>query len=401
MYIMPDVNRPHSPDPLSGALVARSSFLCLPLFVSRAAFWHPSMWGFNVTAQTFSYDNRPVSPLINYTFEQWWFHGHLDYPPNDGDIFELPAGQNAIAELACDKGATDFFATDGGGDIRDPNDEQNPCPGSPISEFHTTGIEDSKGCALAITYNDNVTSIQPEDFTVFSVNQTCVWYRNTTFQVPERMPPCPAGGCTCAWFWIHSPDSGSEQNYMNGFKCNVTGSTSEVALAQPQIPRRCGADPDDGKADAVPGNCTYGAKQPFYWFQAEENTMFEDAFHPPFYLDLYNFLDGAQNDIFVDSYVGTLPTPGPNQTVIPQLAQISPGGSGNSSTSTSVPSPTAGAPASAAPSATSSAGPGIPTPVTPSNQQQWYVVALSRVSPFPLMMIFQWFEYAVTQQTKR
>ena len=70
-------------------------------------------------------------------------------------------------------------------------------------------------------------------------------------------------------------------DYMNGFKCNVTGSTSEVALAQPQIPRRCGADPDDGKADAVPGNCTYGAKQPFYWFQAEENTVRFQAFlHP-------------------------------------------------------------------------------------------------------------------------
>lgn len=31
------------------------------------------MWGFNVTAQTFSYDNRPVVPLMDMTFEQWWF----------------------------------------------------------------------------------------------------------------------------------------------------------------------------------------------------------------------------------------------------------------------------------------------------------------------------------------
>jgi hypothetical protein len=60
---------------------------------------------------------------------------------------------------------------------------------------------------------------------------------------------------------------------MNGFKCNVTGSTSNVALAQPQVPRRCGADPDFQKLDAVPGNCTYGAKQPFYWFQAEANNV--------------------------------------------------------------------------------------------------------------------------------
>ena len=60
-------------------------------------------------------------------------------------------------------------------DIRDENDVNNPCPWSDISEFHMTGIDDVKVCALAIAYNDNVTDIQPGDFTVFSVNQTCVW----------------------------------------------------------------------------------------------------------------------------------------------------------------------------------------------------------------------------------
>ena len=45
------------------------------------------MYGFNVTDKTFPYDNRPVAPLTNYTFDQWWFHGHLDYPPNPGDLF--------------------------------------------------------------------------------------------------------------------------------------------------------------------------------------------------------------------------------------------------------------------------------------------------------------------------
>ena len=60
---------------------------------------------------------------------------------------------------------------------------------------------------------------------------------------------------------------------MNGFKCNITGSTSDVPLAKPQVPRRCGADPDYGKPDAAPGNCTYGAKQPFYWFQNERNNV--------------------------------------------------------------------------------------------------------------------------------
>ncbi|OBZ72041.1 hypothetical protein A0H81_07553 [Grifola frondosa] len=284
-----------------------------PFTSGHASIWHPSMYGFNVTDKTFSYDNRPVTPLMDMTFDQWWFHNHLDYPPNDGDIFELRAGQPATTEIACNKGATSYFASSEGGDIRNGDDV---CPGSPPSEYHTTGLSDVKGCALAIAYKSNARDVQPEDFTVFSVNQTCVWTRFTDFHVPERMPTCPDGGCICAFFWIHSPDSGGEQNYMNGFKCNVTDSTSNVALAKPQVPRRCGADPDFGRLTADPGNCTYGAKQPFYWFQKERNNMFEGTYAPPFYLDLYNFKDGAQDDIFVDSY-GDIPTPSPNSTVVP------------------------------------------------------------------------------------
>lgn len=60
---------------------------------------------------------------------------------------------------------------------------------------------------------------------------------------------------------------------MNGFRCNVTGSVSNVALAPAQVPRRCGADPQRGVMEATPGNCTYGAKQPFYWFQKERNNV--------------------------------------------------------------------------------------------------------------------------------
>nr|GAT52486.1 predicted protein [Mycena chlorophos] len=282
----------------------------LRLVAGHASIWHPSMYGFNVTQQTFPYDNRPVSPLINMTFDQWWFHGHLGYPPNDGDIFELPAGQPATTEIACNKGATTFFASSEGGDIRVADDPNAVCPNSPTSAFHTNGFDDLTGCALAIAYKSNVSEIQPEDFTVFSVNQTCVWTRFTDFQVPARMPACPEGGCHCAFFWIHSPDSGGEQNYMNGFRCNVTNVTSEVPLAAAQVPRRCGADSAHDKWHAAPGNCTYGAKQPLYWFQAEQNNMFEDTYSPPIYTDMYAFKDGAQDDIFQDSYI-FLPDPSP------------------------------------------------------------------------------------------
>jgi hypothetical protein len=60
---------------------------------------------------------------------------------------------------------------------------------------------------------------------------------------------------------------------MNGFKCNVTGSTSTVPVAQSKLPRRCGEDPKNKKPHSAPGNCTYGAKQPFYWFNLERNNV--------------------------------------------------------------------------------------------------------------------------------
>ncbi len=162
------------------------------------------MYGFNVTAQTFPYDNRPVAPLKNMTFDQWWFHNHLDHPPNPGDTFELPAGKVATAEIACNKGATSFFASSDGGDIRNPANPNDPCPGSPSITYHTQGLDDLMGCALGIAYKNDARQVEPEDFTIFSVNQTCVFYRFTDFAVPERMPPCPEGGCICAFFWIHS-----------------------------------------------------------------------------------------------------------------------------------------------------------------------------------------------------
>ena len=181
------------------------------------ALFHDSMWGFNVTGDTFPYDNRPVAPLSNMTFQEWWFvrllklstnsglrnlkHNHLAYPPPPNTFMDLPAGRPVTTEVACDKGATSFFASSQGGNIQSGN---NPCPGSPITAVHTNNFEDLRGCALAITYQSDVTKVQPEDFTIFSVNHTCVWTRFTDFQVPARMPACPEGGCICAFFWIHA-----------------------------------------------------------------------------------------------------------------------------------------------------------------------------------------------------
>ncbi|KZT20429.1 hypothetical protein NEOLEDRAFT_1140693 [Neolentinus lepideus HHB14362 ss-1] len=260
------------------------------------------MYGFNVTDNTFPYDNRPVAPLYNLPFKQWWFHNHLDYPPHPSDMFQLDPGRPATLEIACNKQSTSYYASSGFGNRQEGD---NPCPGFPSRQYHAMNISDTKGCALAIAYKSDVRDIEPEDFAIFSVNHNCVWHRFTQFQVPERMPPCPFGGCHCAFFWIHSPDSGSEQMYMNGFKCTVAHPTSVVPLAKPEVARRCGADPANGKPHADPSNCTYGAKQPLYWIQKERNNMFEGYYSPPFYNDLYNFKDGAQDDIFEDSDHGT------------------------------------------------------------------------------------------------
>lgn len=78
--------------------------------------------------------------------------------------------------------------------------------------FHANNISDTAGCALAVAYKSDVSEVQPDDFIVFSVNHTCVWYLNTYFEIPADMPACPDGKCICAWFWIHYPDSGSEQS---------------------------------------------------------------------------------------------------------------------------------------------------------------------------------------------
>ena len=49
----------------------------------------------------------------------------------------------------------------------------------------------------------------------------------------------------------------------------------------------------------------------------QSHQIFEGYYAPPFYTDLYNFLDGAQNDIFEDSYPNGIPNPSPQQTLVP------------------------------------------------------------------------------------
>lgn len=67
-------------------------------------------------------------------------------------------------------------------------------------------------------------------------------------------------------FW--APLSNGAPVYMNGFQCNVTGATSTTPVAAGQVPVRC---VDDSS------KCVKGAKQPFYWDQAERNNVSRDC----------------------------------------------------------------------------------------------------------------------------
>jgi hypothetical protein len=86
------------------------------------------MWGASVTQTTFDYDNRAVSPLVDMTFDKWWWvsvvvikfflyivtyfvpqHNHFDYPPPPNTFTDLPAGGSVTVQLSCDIGFTDIW----------------------------------------------------------------------------------------------------------------------------------------------------------------------------------------------------------------------------------------------------------------------------------------------------
>lgn len=149
---------------------------------------------------------------MDLTFDQWWFHGYIDKSPANNSIMELPAGGTYHGQVACNKALTLYgqnpaqqtgiFACDGAG------------PSGGIGAMHTSDAwkspdpQDVKGCAIGIAYESNVTKIQPEDFTVISVNYTCPWKKQIEFQIPPDLPPCPEGGCHCMWGWVHAADAG-------------------------------------------------------------------------------------------------------------------------------------------------------------------------------------------------
>ncbi|KAM0074383.1 hypothetical protein ACKRZS_013703 [Fusarium odoratissimum] len=104
------------------------------------------------------------------------------------------------------------------------------------------------------------------------------------------MPACPEEGCYCAWLWI--PDGCGQPNmYMQNHRCKVTGSTSTKKLGKPKPPVYCRDNPT---------KCVPGPKQMMAWNQAEGNNVNPPNGKTPTYNQRMGFMDGAQDDIFVD-----------------------------------------------------------------------------------------------------
>lgn len=87
---------------------------------AHLSIWHPSIFGFLPDEVN---TDQAAQPLQDYTFEEWWWHGVLDQPPEDGEIFELPANGQVDTAIASNKGNTPY-----GHGFADENPRQAPEP---------------------------------------------------------------------------------------------------------------------------------------------------------------------------------------------------------------------------------------------------------------------------------
>lgn len=214
------------------------------------------------------------SPLSERTMnpptgdQGWWFRGAMDQPPEAGKFFELPAGGTVAAELSCNKGQTSW---------NNGSEEfacYSPKPLHTDAIFDAPPTPDVAGCAIALAYESDPTKVSPNDLTIISTNRTCPWWKDTTFNIPSDLPPCPPGGCIAVWAWIHrfGPTNGDAwqmvsqslfllpsvgltsfppEQYLTFFRAKVTGSTNLAPLPKPRLMTKC---------VGAPGHCMRGPK---------------------------------------------------------------------------------------------------------------------------------------------
>jgi len=307
---------------------------------AHMSIWVPSMWGVEQNPTS----DFMVQPLENYNFDDWWMHGKkaLSLPPPAGVITLLRAGGTIDFEITGNKWWTSMGVAQGGPGLCSPNPGDSPRnPPNPWdngmnnrcnANIHAPKRVDVSACALAIAYKSVVTSVEPSDFTVFSVAYDCIARTLQTFDIPA-LPACPRDGCVCSWFWIHNSIGGTDQMYMTPFKCNITN-FSVNKIGTPVPPVRC-----DGKPPYNGGPVTttcHKVQQPMYWANNQGNNMANpvNTQSAPTYVAAYGFPDGAQHQIFtnaltISNSIGdTLLTNGDGESYIssanPQTIMVSP-----------------------------------------------------------------------------
>ncbi|KAF5675834.1 proteophosphoglycan ppg4 [Fusarium heterosporum] len=185
----------------------------------------------------------------------------MSSPPKD-EFLELPAGKSFMTELANNRAFT-TLSYDGPeeGCLMDGGDGSG-------GELHTKNIESTGGTAWAISYESNIRRVAMDNLIVFSVRYYSPFFRET-----------------CYGFLTAS------NMYMQNHRCKVTGSASTKKLGKTKPPVYCRDNPTE---------CVPGPKQMMAWNQAEGNNANPPNGKTPTYNQRMGFLDGAQDDIFLD-----------------------------------------------------------------------------------------------------
>jgi len=275
------------PSMMSFFLSALVACFFFQLVAAHMSIFTPAMYGW------MNWPDDPQSPLVNLPFDQWWFRGYMDLPTG-GQVEQLTAGGVFTAEIACNVAWTKYGARTselGPRDACPSGDNAGPYHSSLDPTEPLPDINGVSGCALAIADVDDVKKVTMNDLTVFSVNHTCVYRRETDFQIPAAMPKCSGSKCICVWLWL--ANYGQANFYMTGFDCAIVQSQTNLpAIGTPQRALWT------GKYEAVSG-----PKLPIYAYNDGSTAEWFGNDARPGYHASYGFQDGAQDDIFTGSTV--------------------------------------------------------------------------------------------------
>ncbi|KAJ9106717.1 hypothetical protein QFC19_003029 [Naganishia cerealis] len=239
--------------------ISTLSLAFLPVAIrAHIALWDEAMFGWNDDPNQV----EPAYPLADMTFDDWWLHGkeYRNRPPKADKFMELPSGGVYHGYTSCNKQQSKYgtIASEANATIYACKSSTDN-PGDGIGAMHTSDVwanpnpKGVKGTSIAIAYESDINKVQPESFSVISVNYTSPWFQQTDYHIPNDLPACPSARIAN--------------------KCHYPTDTS---------------------------NCTIGAKQPHYWLQKERNNNYQGYHDPPFYNDEYGFMDGAQTDLFAN-----------------------------------------------------------------------------------------------------